>query len=161
MTGRVPVYDTGMLIALADRKPGAWRLHDRLRESVHRAVVPGPVLAQVWRPSPAAVHALARVMKDCTVPLARSAAPAMRATEAGQMTCMGCATALDLAEWQRIGAALGRAGLPPKKRPDAVDALVVLTAARHGAAVVFTSDPDDISACLTALDARDVHVFPL
>ncbi|MDQ0795042.1 hypothetical protein [Streptomyces sp. B1I3] len=45
-----------------------------------------------------------------------------------------------------------------KKRPDAVDALVALTAARHGSAVVFTSDPADLDAYLKALDAKDVHL---
>ncbi|MFD0564656.1 hypothetical protein ACFQ2M_23560 [Kitasatospora saccharophila] len=54
--------------------------------------------------------------------------------------------------------ALAAAELPPKKRPDAVDALVALTAARHGSAVAFTSDPAGLTACLKALDAQDVHV---
>ncbi|WP_267884977.1 hypothetical protein [Kitasatospora phosalacinea] len=39
-----------------------------------------------------------------------------------------------------------------------MDALVALTAARHGSAVVLTSDPDDLTAHLKALDAQDVHV---
>ncbi|MFI9783590.1 hypothetical protein ACIHEI_08815 [Kitasatospora sp. NPDC051984] len=158
MTTRVPVYDTGMLIALADRKPKAVRLHAGLKETPHRAVVLGPVLAQVWRPSPATVHAMAAALKDCTVPQARSSALAMRPTTAGQTVCIMCATGPDLAEWQRIGSALAVAELPPKKRPDAVDALVALTAARHGSAVVFTSDPTDLTAYLKALDAQDVHV---
>jgi hypothetical protein len=53
---------------------------------------------------------------------------------------------------------LGTADLPPKKRPDVVDALVAITAVRHGSAVVFTSDPDDISAYLSALNAQDVRL---
>ncbi|MFC7219030.1 hypothetical protein ACFQLX_12770 [Streptomyces polyrhachis] len=158
MTVRVPVYDTGMLIALCDRKTKAVRLHAGLRDTPHRAVVLGPVLAQVWRPSPATVHALSGALKDCTVPRARSSAPAMRPTSAGQTVCISCASGPDLTEWQRIGSALGAAELPPKKRPDAVDALVALTAARHGSAVVFTSDRADIEAYLQALDAQDVHV---
>lgn len=161
MTKRVPVYDTGMLIALADRKAKAVRLHAGLQGTPHRAVVLGPVLAQVWRPSPAIVHAMAAVLKDCTVPQARSSAPAMRPTSAGQTVCIHCVTGPDLAEWQRIGSALGTAELPPKKRPDAVDALVALTAARHGSAVVFTSDPADLTAYLAALDAHDVHVVQI
>jgi hypothetical protein len=72
-----------------------------------------------------------------------------------------CATAPDLAEWQRVGGALGKAQLPPKKRPDAVDGLVALTAVRHGSAVIFTSDPDDIGAYLEALNAHDVHVVAI
>ncbi|WP_326810941.1 hypothetical protein OIE62_24355 [Streptomyces scopuliridis] len=158
MTVRVPVYDTGMLIALADRKAKAVALHAGVRNTPHRAVVLGPVLAQVWRPTPATVHALAGVLKECTVPQARSASPAMRPTSAGQTMCMVCATGPDLIEWQRVGSALGTADLPPKKRPDAVDALVALTAARHGSAVVFTSDPADLDAYLRALNAQDVHV---
>nr|WNW39202.1 hypothetical protein RKE32_17490 [Streptomyces sp. Li-HN-5-13] len=161
MIVRVPVYDTGMLIALADRKPKAVRLHAGLKGTPHRAVVLGSVLAQVWRPSPATVHAMAAVLKDCTVPQARSSALAMRPTPAGQTVCIMCATGPDLAEWQRIGSVLGAAELPPKKRPDAADALVALTAARHGSAVVFTSDPADLTAYLKALDAQDVHVVQI
>jgi hypothetical protein len=69
-----------------------------------------------------------------------------------------CNTALDLAEWHRIGGALATAILPPKKRPDVVDALVAITAVRHGSAVVFTSDPDGIGAYLSALNAQDVRL---
>ncbi|MGW4803901.1 hypothetical protein [Kitasatospora sp. NPDC004272] len=79
----------------------------------------------------------------------------------GQTVCIVCATGPDLAERQRIGSALAAAELPPKKRPGAVDALVALTAARHGSAVVFTSGPADLTACLKALDARDVHVVQI
>jgi hypothetical protein len=38
-----------------------------------------------------------------------------------------------------------------------VDALVALTAARHGNAVIFTSDLADLTACLGAISARDAH----
>jgi predicted nucleic acid-binding protein len=155
---RVPVYDTGMLIALTDRTAKAVRLHEGLKATPHRAIVPGPVLGQVWRPTPGTVHALATALRDCTVPHARSSPGARRPTAAGQTTCLGCSTALDLAEWHRIGGALSTADLPPKKRPDAVDALVAITAVRHGRAVVFTSDPDDISAYLSALNAQDVRL---
>ncbi|MGW2396321.1 hypothetical protein ACWCYY_07175 [Kitasatospora sp. NPDC001664] len=161
MTARVPVYDTGMLIALADRKPKAVALHARLKDTPHRAVVLGPVLAQVWRPTPGLVHGLAVMLRDCTVPQARSSSPAMRPTSAGQTSCITCATGPDLTDWQRIGTVLGSADLPAKKRPDAVEGLVALTAARHGSAAVFTSDPADITAYLTALNAHDVHVIPV
>lgn len=78
VSARVPVHDTGMLIALADRKAKAVALHEGLGTVPHRALVLGPVLAQVWRPLPALVHALSGVLKDCTVPQARTvrAAPA-------------------------------------------------------------------------------------
>ncbi|MEU1364997.1 hypothetical protein ABZ454_02520 [Streptomyces sp. NPDC005803] len=84
----------------------------------------------------------------------------MRPTGVGQRACVGCATGRDITEWQRIGSALGSAELSPKKRPDAVDALVAITAARHGSAVVFTRDPADLAAYLKAL-AQDVHVVQI
>ncbi len=48
--------------------------------------------------------------------------------------------------------------MPLKKKPDAVDAWVALAAARHGSAVIFTSDPDDVKAYLAVLEPPDVHV---
>ncbi|MCZ7415960.1 hypothetical protein [Streptomyces sp. WMMC897] len=147
-----------MLIALADRKAKAVHLHRALGATAHRALVLGPVLAQVWRPRPALVHRLAGTLRDCTVPQTKNAPPAMRATHVGQPECIACATGPDVKDWQRVGTALGEASLPPKKRPDAVDAWVALAAARHGSAVVFTSDPDDLQAYLVALGASDVHV---
>ncbi|WP_345692303.1 hypothetical protein [Streptomyces coeruleoprunus] len=41
------MYDTGMLIALADRKAKAVRMREDLTAVPHRAVVLGPVPAQV------------------------------------------------------------------------------------------------------------------
>lgn len=158
MTVRVPVYDTGMLIALADRKAKAVALHSGLKVTPHRALVLGPVLAQVWRPRSAVIHALAGVLKDCTVPGARASEPSMRAARVGQPECMACAIGPDLTDWRRVGAALGEARLPAKKRPDAVDAWVALSAVKHGSAVIFTSDPEDIEAYLGVLNPRDVHV---
>jgi predicted nucleic acid-binding protein len=152
------VYDTGMLIALADRKAKAVALHDGLKGAPHRAVVPGPVLAQVWRPHAGLVHALATAMRDCTVPYARTSPSALRPTVTGEPVCLACATPLDITDWHRIGGVLAAADLPPKKRPDVVDALVAVTAVRHGSAVVFTSDPHDIAAYLATLDSLDVHL---
>jgi hypothetical protein len=82
----------------------------------------------------------------------------MREAKAGRPECLACATGPDLADWRRIGTALGRAALPAKKRPDAVDAWVALAAARHGSVVIFTTDPGDIQAYLTVLAPSDVHV---
>jgi hypothetical protein len=161
VNARVPVYDTGMLIALADRKAKAVRLHEGLQATPHRAIVPGPVLGQVWRPAPNTVHALATALRECTVPHARSSPGALRPTAVGQPVCLLCSAALDLADWHRIGGALGTADLPPKKRPDVVDAMVAMTAVRHGSAVVFTSDPDDISAYLSVLNAQDVRLVAI
>lgn len=161
MSPRVPVYDTGMLIALADRKAKAVAMHDGLRGTPHRAVVLGPVLAQVWRPRPAVVHALAGILKDCTIPQARASEPPMRDTKAGRPECIACATGPDVIDWRRIGTALGEAKIPPKKRPDAVDAWIALSAVKHGSAVIFTSDPEDIEAYLAVLNPADVHIVPV
>ncbi|WP_370114398.1 hypothetical protein [Streptacidiphilus sp. MAP12-33] len=150
-----------MLIALADRKAKAVRLHENLKATQHRAIVPGPVLAQAWRPTPNTVHALATALRDCTVPHARSSPDAIRPTAVGQPACLLCSTPWDLTEWYRIGGALGTANLPRKKRPDLVDAMVAMTAVRHVSAVVFTSDPDDIGAYLSALNALDVHLVAI
>jgi hypothetical protein len=108
---------------------------------------------------PPTVQALAHILKDCTIPQARSAAPALRPTAVGQATCLTCASAPDLTDWQRIGTVLAMSALPPKKRPDTVDALAALTAARHGNAVIFTSDPADLRAYPDAMGARDVHTI--
>lgn len=158
MSTRVPIYDTGMLIALAARKAKAVQMHRGLARSPHRPVVPGPVLAQVWRPDPATVHAMSVILKECTVPQARSSPPALRPTTAGRPECIACATAPDVTDWRRIGTVLGMAALSAKKRPDAVDALVVWTAVKHRSAVVFTSDPDDVAAYVEAIGAEDVHL---
>jgi hypothetical protein len=158
MTSRIPIYDSGMLIALADRKAKSVKLHEVACEAPHRPIVPGPVLAQVWRPTPGTVHALGTVLRDCTVPQARNSAQPMRPKSAGQAACIACSVGIDIKDWQRIGTVLGTAELPAKKRPDAVDALVALIAVRHISAVVFTSDPEDVSAYLAAFAAQDVHV---
>lgn len=155
---RVPVYGTGMLIALADRKAKAVSLHEGLRAAPHRAVVLGPVLAQVWRPRPALVHVLAGVLKGCAVSQARSSQPPMRETRPGRPECIACATGPDLDDWRRIDTALGQAALLSQERPDAVDAWVALAAVRHSSAVIFTRDPDDINAYLAVLNPTDVHV---
>ncbi|ORT57590.1 hypothetical protein [Streptomyces sp. CB03238] len=159
MRARVPVYDTGMLIALADRKTKAVRLHEGLKATPHRALVLGPVLAQVRRPQPAMVHTLAGLLKHCSVPQARCSEPAMRETRAGLPGCIACSAGPDLTDWRRVGTALNEAALPPKKRPDAVNAWVALAAAKHGSAVVFTSDPDDMAAYLAVLNPADAHIL--
>lgn len=130
------VYDAGMLIALATPQPGlATPRHKRfLRKGL--PVVPAPVIAQAWRGGASKAH-LARALKDCAV------------------VC--CYTE---AEWRRIGELIGKAALSPKKRPDPVDGLVALTAVQIGAAMVATSDPDDIQAYLDVLSGGD-SVLPL
>ena len=55
-------------------------------------------------------------------------------------------------DWRRVGELIGRAAvLDSKKRPDPVDGLVALTAMEIDAALVATSDPDDIQAYLDQL----------
>ncbi|WP_259407877.1 hypothetical protein [Streptomyces akebiae] len=51
---------------------------------------------------------------------------------------------------------IGSAALPPKKRPDPVDALAVLIAAGHGGGGVLTSDRDDIEAYAATLPGSRV-----
>ncbi|GHH36798.1 hypothetical protein HNQ79_000861 [Streptomyces candidus] len=133
-------------------------MHEGLRAAPHRALVLGPVLAQVWRPHPALVHMISGALKDCSVPQSRASEPPMRETRVGRPECIACATGPDLADWRRIGTAQGHAAPAPKKRPDAVDLWVALAAARHGSAVIFTSDPDDIRAYLAVLNPPDVLV---
>ncbi|MFD5424804.1 hypothetical protein [Streptomyces sp. NPDC127084] len=98
------------------------------------------------------------MLADCTVPQARGSAPAIRRTGAGRPECMACLTGPDLTGWRRVGTALGEAGLPGNKKPDAVDAWVAPAATKHGSAVIFTSDPDGIQAHLAVLNPPDVHV---
>lgn len=82
----------------------------------------------------------------------------MRQAGAGRPECIACLAGPDLTDWRRLGTALGEAAVPTKKKPDAVDAWVALAAAKHGSAVIFTSDPEDIQACLAVLNPPDVHV---
>ena len=161
MTESVAIYDTGMLLALIRRQSLALALHERARQPRHRPVVPGPVLAQAWRPDRATAHALSVLVQECTVPQARSAPAALRTEDPGRNLCFACSSGPDLSDWRRIGHALATAALPKKKRPDVVDASVAFAAARHGSAVIFTSDPEDLAAYLTALDARGVHLAPV
>lgn len=84
----------------------------------HTALLLGPVPAQVWRPRPAIVHALAGVLADCMVPQARSSAWPMRQTGAGRPECIACLADPDLTDRRRAGTALGKAVLSAKKKPD-------------------------------------------
>ena len=104
------------------------------------------------------MYAMSVTLKECTVLQARSSPAALRPTNPGQPECIACAAAPDVTDWQRIGVMLGVAVLPEKKRPDAVDALVAWTAAKHRSAVVFTSDPGDLTAYVDAIGAEDVHL---
>lgn len=131
------VYDTGMLIALSRRDSSALAHHGRIMRST-MPVIPGPVIAQVWRSGAAVQFGLSRYLQDCAV-----------------------VTDYDLQDYKRVGIMLGAAVLPPKKRPDVVDALVVLTAARLGRAAVLTSDPDDLTAYAATLPKASILVQPV
>lgn len=124
------VYDSGALIAVDRRAADMRYLHARFRSAGVRPVIPGPTLAQVWRGG-SRQHGLAAFIRQCSV-----------------------FTAYTEEDYRRAGWMLGRAELPPKKRPDAVDALVVLTAVLHRTDVIVTSDPDDIGAYAAALGLK-------
>jgi predicted nucleic acid-binding protein len=131
----VVVYDSGMLIALVGRKSLAQHQHRQIIRHT-RPIVPGPVLGQVWRDGPSTRYILGRYLRECSVH-----------------------TDYTEHDYKRIGVILGDALLPAKKRPDVVDALVVLTAVKHGRTSILTSDPDDIGAYLDTLPKADVRVI--
>ncbi|WP_322756283.1 hypothetical protein [Frankia sp. Cas3] len=158
MIARTVVYDAGMLVALLRDSPAARLLHHGLRAAPHRPVLIGPVLAQAWRPDPKTVHAFSQYLKDCTVPQTRDSAPPMRRAANVPTGCVACARTFTLDSYKRAGAMLAEATLPTKKRPDVIDALVVITAALHGPAQILTSDPDDIAAYTATLDHADILV---
>jgi predicted nucleic acid-binding protein len=130
------VYDAGMLIALAAKRPGSALARHQVFSRNGLPVVPAPVVAQAWRGGATRAH-LARALKGCAV------------------VC--CYTER---EWRRVGELIGRADLPAKKRPDPVDGLVAITALQIGAALVATSDPKDIQAYLEQLPGAE-SVIPV
>jgi hypothetical protein len=155
VTARTVIYDSGMLIALLRGSRAALMLHHALRAATHRPVVIDPVLAQCWRPDPKTVHAFSEYLKDCTVPKASGGAPPTRGRGIAD-GCVACARTASLDTYKRAGAMLGKATLPAKKRLDAVDALVVITAALHAPAQIITSDTDDMRAYVATLDRADI-----
>jgi hypothetical protein len=155
---RTVVYDTGMLVALLRGKPAALLLHHGLRAAPHRPVIIGPVLAQAWRPDPKTVHAFSQFLRDCTVPQTREGAPPIRGVGSLPAGCVACARTFTLDSYKRAGAMLAEAGLSARKRPDVIDALVVIAAALHGPAQILTSDPDDITACAATLNHADIMI---
>lgn len=93
--------------------------------------MPAPVVAQAWRGGAKTAH-LARALKDCAV------------------VCCYTET-----EWRRIGELIGRAAINFKKKPDPVDGLVALTAREIDAAIIATSDLDDIQAYLDQIPGSE------
>ncbi|MFC1413437.1 hypothetical protein ACEZCY_30525 [Streptacidiphilus sp. N1-12] len=152
MSQAVFVYDTGMLIALERRERPARLLHAGLVGPGHPPVVPLPVLAQAWRPG--RWTPLTRATQECIVFGARSdAAPACGVCQAGHLP----------EDAKRAGHLLGEARLPAGKRPDAVDALAVVIAARHPDAVIVSSDPGDLAAYRDVLapHAEGIRILPV
>ncbi|WP_282698353.1 hypothetical protein [Streptomyces sp. CC208A] len=139
----VVVYDTGMLIALIGQDRRAHTLHKGfVSAGGHVPVVPGPALSQAWRTSPKTAYAWKRLLAEVFVH------PGARTHRPGDLppSCLPCGTGLGVSGWQTLGDMIGAAALPPKKRPDPVDALAVLIAAVHGGGSVITSDPEGIEA---------------
>jgi len=158
---RVVYYDAGMLIALLDKDLRARTAHEALKASPHRPVITGPVLAQVWRDGPATAYALAGIADDCTILQAKDDIGPIRGLEGGVIGCLPCHRVYRRADFQRAGRMLGKAHLPPKKKPDAVDALVMVAAAWHSPSLVLTSDPEDLLAYRAVLDTHQIEIMPV
>jgi hypothetical protein len=155
---RVVYYDAGMLIALLDKDRRARAAHEALTASPHRPIITGPVLTQVWRDGPAIVHALAGIADDCTILQAKDGIGPIRGLERGVIGCLPCHRVYRRADFQRAGRMLGKAHLPAKKKPDAVDALVMVAAAWHSPSLILTSDPEDLLAYREALDTHQIQI---
>jgi hypothetical protein len=155
---RAVYYDAGMLIALLDKDLRARAAHEALKAAPHRPVITGPVFAQVWRDGPATVHALAGIAADCTILQAKDDIGPIRGLERGVIGCLPCHRVYRRADFQRAGRLLGKARLPPRKKPDAVDALVMVAAAWHSPSLILTSDPEDLLAYREVLDTHQVQI---
>ncbi|MYQ40343.1 hypothetical protein B046DRAFT_01378 [Streptomyces sp. LamerLS-316] len=147
------VYDTGMLMALLNQERRAHTLHKGfIAIGGHRPIVPGPTLSQAWRTSPKTAYAWKRLLADVVLyPGART-----RSSTDSPPPCLPCAGGMTIEGWKTIGDMIGAAALPPKKRPDPVDALAVFIAAAHGGGSVLTSDADDIRAYAATLPGAEV-----
>ncbi|MFD9039397.1 hypothetical protein ACFU6M_20935 [Streptomyces bottropensis] len=151
----VVVYDTGMLMALVGQDRRAHVLHKGfVAAGGHKPIIPGPALSQAWRTSPKTAYAWKRLLADAFV------YPAGRARYPDDLPprCLPCAGGVNIEGWKTLGDMIGSAALPPKKRPDPVDALAVLIAAGHGGGSVLTSDRDDIEAYAATLPGSNVSV---
>jgi predicted nucleic acid-binding protein len=162
LTGeRAVYYDAGMLIALLDKETRARATHEALKASPHRPIITGPVLAQVWRDGPATVHTLNGIVRDCTILQAKDDPGPIRGLEEGIIGCLPCHRVYRRADFQRAGKMLGKADLPAKKKPDAVDALIIAAAAWHGPSLILTTDEGDLTAYRAALDIHQIDILPI
>ncbi|MFD8569167.1 hypothetical protein [Streptomyces sp. NPDC059639] len=152
MNHPVFVYGAGMLIAVGRQDRPAQLLHRALLGPGHPPVIPLPVLARAWRPGK--WTPLTRLIPECVVFGTRSAEPP---------PCGVCQGGHVTDDAKRAGQLLALAGLSDEKRPDAVDALAVVVAARHPEAVVVTSDPRDLCAYRDALGGggAGVRILPV
>ncbi|MFG2879302.1 hypothetical protein ACGFYU_30590 [Streptomyces sp. NPDC048337] len=147
-----------MLIALDRAEQSPRLLHRYLTERDHPPVIPLPVLAQAWRPG--RWTPVTRAVPECTVFGVRSSAPP---------SCGVCLSGHIEDDAKRAGRILATAAIPEGKRPDAVDGLAVVIAARHYSSVIVTSDPRDITAyrdvlpdaaeSVRVLDVADLPAF--
>ena len=121
------VLDAGALIALDRGDRGLWSILAAAQRDGRVVLVPVGALAQAWRGSPRQAD-LARALKRCHE------------------------VQFDGPTARELGELCGRT-----RTDDVIDASVAVTAARAaraGTVDVLTSDRDDISALLAALNAR-------
>lgn len=154
----VVVYDPGMLTALVSQDRRAHILHKGfVAAGGHQPIVPGPALSQAWRTSAKTAYAWKRLLTDVVVyPGARTRFPLDQVPH-----CLPCAGGMAIGDWKTIGDMIGAAALPPKKRPNPVDALAVFVTAAHGGGAVLTSDTDDIEAYAATLPGADVSAVAI
>jgi hypothetical protein len=108
------VHDAGALIAVGRRRASTRRFVAEGARGDRTAVVPAPVLAQVWRDGPRQ----ALVARFLNLPF----------VEVDLLTA---------GLWRSAGALCGEAGTG-----DVVDAAVIVCARQHSAGAVITSDPE-------------------
>jgi Domain of unknown function (DUF4143) len=73
------------------------------------------------------------------MPQTRDGTPPIQGAASIPAGCVACAGTFTLDSYKRAGAMLAEAKLPAKKRPDTIDALVVIAAALHGPAQIQAS----------------------
>jgi len=92
------------------------------------------------------------------VPQTRDGTPPIRGVAGLPAGCVACARTFTLDSYKRAGAMRTEARLSAKKRPDVIDALVVIAAALHGPAQILTSGPEDITAYAATLNHADIII---
>ena len=118
------VYDAGALIAAEAGDRSVTAMHSQAIDRERLVIVPSPVLTQVWRGGGARQALLSFVLRGCAI------------------------NATDERVAKLAGTLLGRSGTS-----DAVDAIVVATAAVVSAEIV-TSDPDDLRVLIDVADRQ-------